>query len=181
MRLLDKHARRDKQLIALHRELRRLCHAQHHAPIVPLERPYACGWVKFYVLEDQVKRRPDVAMFLTILAAVNRRVYSRARNFIHKNGQRIGIHPRVIPTREWLKFNWPASHRCFFGYGNWRLDDHPGRPIKWRDSIIGFKLVHNWWLREEIQPHLITHQRVDLPKVRSRIAEIEAFFAADHR
>jgi len=27
------------------------------------------------------------------------------------------------------------------------------------------------WLREEIQPHLITHQRVDLPKSVLRLAE----------
>jgi len=107
---------------------------------------------------------------------VNQRVYSRDRNFLHRNGQPIVLRPRIIPVREWLKLAWPSSHQRFFGYGCWRLEDRPWTPIKWRAQITGFRLFQFWWLREEVQPHLITHQRVDLPDVRSRIAEIENFF-----
>lgn len=178
MRYLDKYSGRDKHLLALERELNRLHRAQVHAPIIPLERPYQRGWVKFYVLENRIAQRPDVAIFRAMLAQVNRRVLSRERSFINRSGHEILLRPRIIPTREWLKLAWPASRQRFFGYGCWRLDDQPWTPIKWRRHITGFKLVHLWWLREDVQPHLMTHQRVELPQVRSRIAEIEAYLEA---
>ncbi|ACB74338.1 hypothetical protein [Opitutus terrae] len=178
MRFLDKHVSRDKRLLSLERELNRLYQAQTHAPIIPLERPYQRGWMKTYVLDARVSQRPDAMLFRTILTQVNRNVYSRERSFLNRNGDEIRLSPRIIPTAEWLKLAWPASHQRFFGYGCWRLDDQPWTPIKWRRYITGFRLIHMWCLREDIQPHLITHQRVELPKVRSRIAEIETYLSA---
>jgi hypothetical protein len=175
MRFLDKYSGRDKHLLALERELHRLYHAQTHAPIIPLERPYQRGWVKYYVLESRIAQRPDATLFRMMLTQVNQRIYSRDRSFRKKCGQEILLRPRIIPTREWLRLAWPASHERFFGYGSWRLDDQPRTPIKWRRHVTGFKLVHVWWFREEVQPNLITHQRVELPEVRSRIAEIDAY------
>lgn len=176
MRFLDKHGQRDKRLLALEREVNRLYRAQYHAPVIPLERPYQRGWVKSYVLEERVRRRLDAPMFEAILRAVNQRVYCRDRNFVNRQAHPVVLRPRVIPVREWLKLAWPASHQRYFGYGCWRLDDRPWTPVKYRSHITGFKLVQLWWLREDIQPHLITHQKVDLPDVRSRIAEIETLF-----
>jgi hypothetical protein len=43
---------------------------------------------------------------------------------------------------------------------------------------VGFKLIRFWWIEEKIEPLLITHQRVDLPDVRSRMAEIDAYLTA---
>lgn len=178
MIFLNKHSARDKRLLALERELHRLWQAQLHAPVIPLERPYQRGWLKFYVLADRIDRRPDAAMFRAMLAQVNHCVYSRERSFINRAGHPMPLRPRVIPAREWLKLAWPMSHQRFFGYGHWRLDDQPWTSVRWRQHIMGFKLFHTWWLREEVQPHLVTHQRVEIPQVRARIAEIDAELAA---
>lgn len=123
-------------------------------------------------------QRPDAAVFRAMLAQINQRVYARERSFITRDGHAILLHPRIIPTHQWLKLAWPMSHQRFFGFGQWRLDDQPWTPIKWRKHITGFKLMLAWWLREEVQPHLITHQRVELPQVRSRLAEIDAYMQA---
>ena len=173
MRYLEKFSARDKWLLALERELHRLNQAFRDAPIIPVERPYQRGWVKFYVLDDEILRRADTAMFRVMLPQINQRVRSRDRTFCNRHGQPILLRPRIIPTREWLKLGWPAKQQRFFGYGHWRLDHEPWRPIKWRQHICGFKLLDLSWLRENVQPYLITHQRVDLPDVRSRLAEIE--------
>lgn len=178
MRFLDKHSGRDKRLLALERELNRLGKAQANAPIIPLERPYQRGWVKTYVLGDRIDQRPDAAVFRTILTHVNQRIYARHHSFTRPNGDEIVLRPRIIPTHEWMKLGWPMSHQRFFGYGSWRLEDEPWMPVRWRKHVSGFKLVRTAWLKEDIQPRLITHLRVDLPEVRSRIAEIEAFLTA---
>ena len=174
MRFLGKHSGREKQLRALECEAQRLWQARRHAPIIPLEHPYQRGWDKFYVLDERIAQRPNAVVFRVMLAQINRRIHSRERSFVSRRGYPIELHPKIIPVREWLKLGWPAKQQRFFGYGHWRLDDEPWTPIKWRKHVAGFKLVHTSWLREEIQPHLITHQRVELPAVRSRLAEIEA-------
>jgi len=175
MRFLDKYSVRTKRLLALEREAQRLYQAHWHAPIVPLEHPYQKGWMKTYVLDDRMARRPDIGMFRAMLTQINQRVYSRERSFLSRSGEAIVLRPRIICLREWMKLAWPASHQKFFGYGQWRLEDAPWTPLRWRKHITGFKLIRAWWLREDLQPHLITHQRVELPEVRARLAEIEAY------
>jgi hypothetical protein len=176
MRFLDKYSARDKRLLALEREMNRLNQAHRDAPIIPLERPYQRGRAKFFVLDEEILRRADTAIFRTMLPQINQYVIARDRSFLTKRGQPILLRPRVIPTREWIKLGWPAKQQRFFSYGHWRLDHEPWRSIKWREQARGFKLINLSWIREEVQPHLITHQRVDLPDVRSRLTEIKNHF-----
>ena len=181
MRFFEKHAAREKFLRCLEREADRLHHAQSNAPVVPLEQPYQRGWVKTYVLRDDVPRRPDADGFRAALKIVNQRVYARTRAFTDRNDEPLLLQPRIIPAREWRASALPASHQRFFGLGHWIAETAlHWRFTRWQHHIFGYKLVSDWWLVETIQPHLITHQRVELPKVRSRLAEIEAYMAAHH-
>ncbi len=178
MRSFDKHASLEKRLRQLSREHRRLQHAQWHAPIVPLARAFQRGWEKTYVLREDIRRRPDMRVFAEVLAEVNQRLYSRNREFTDRQGHPLVLRPRIIPVAEWLQLDWPASHQRLFAYGHWRLEDGLWRPERWRRHILGFRLVRAWWLAESVQPFMVTHQRVDLPEVRSRLAEIDAFMTA---
>ncbi|MFT3868807.1 MAG: hypothetical protein QM715_10145 [Nibricoccus sp.] len=177
MRFLDKHTTRDKLLLRLERERNRLWQAQRDAPIVPLEHPYQRGWVKTFQLREDVSRRPDAAIFRTILAAVNLKVFSRNREFLNPRGEEILLRPKKLRIDQWRKLAWPASHQRFFAFGHWRADEEAWMPLRLRRLLPGYKLVHNWWLVEDAQPHLITHQRVELPTVRKRLSEIEAYLS----
>lgn len=174
MRFLDQHATRDKQLRRLDRELNRLNHAQWKAPLIPLERPIQRGWVKTYVLRDDVRRRPDAAVFAAVLAEVNVRLYSRNRGFLDRNGRPMPFGHQIVPMWRWQRLNWPVAHQSLFSYGVWPCRHDPPQPRRRRGVEVGFKLFRDWWLEETVQPWFVTHQRVDLPDVRRRIAEIEA-------
>ena len=177
MIFLDKHTTRDKRLLRLEREHDRLWHALHDAPVVPLEKPYQHGWLKTYVIEPLVLRRPDAEIFRRVLAAINRKVWSRGRDFRNRNGDPIVLRPRIIPPREWSRLGWPASHARLFSYGHWEdAAEICHRPHK-RRLYIGYALRRQWWLCEDVQPRMITHRRVDLPEVRKRLAEIDAHFS----
>jgi hypothetical protein len=179
MHFSNKHTLRDKQLLRLERELIRLCKARWNAPIVPLERPYQRGWVKTFKLRDDALHHPEVKVFQAVLLIVNQKVISRHRDFTNKTGGRQLLRPRIIPVHEWSRRPWPFSHQRLFAYGQWELEDiYPWTAIRQRDCVRGFRLVRTWWLEEIVRPLMITHQKVDLPKVRSRIAEIEAHFTA---
>jgi hypothetical protein len=178
MTLLRKQEQRDKHLLKLEREHNRLFPALRDAPLVPLEKPYQLGWIKTYALVAEVLRRPDAAVFRRVLAVVNSRVWSREANFKLRNGDAIVLRPRIIPPKEWERLGWPASHKKLFSYGHWE-DEMELRPwFRKRRLRIGYAVNRPWWIKEEVHPRMITHRRVDLPDVRSRLAEIDAHF--DH-
>jgi hypothetical protein len=175
MRYLNKHANREKELRRLDRERGRLWHATREAPLVPLEHPLQRGWMKTYVLAKGIDRRPDAAIFRSMLAAVNQRVYSDERSFVDRfTGRPIALQPRLLSFDELESHGWPVSHRRFFERGPWRINGVLVRAADRVDGSATYKLVRTWWLREEVQPDLITHRRVDLPDVETRLAEIEA-------
>jgi hypothetical protein len=176
MRFPDKYTTRDKHLLRLERELARLRHAHWHAPIIPLEHPYQRGWVKSFVVREDALQHPEATAFKEILKVVNHEVFSRNRAFIDRKGAPILLLPRIIPPRDWRKLAWPIKCQRLFAFGRWSKEDiYPWSLQRFRSHIVGFKLMRAWWLDENVQPNMITHQRVDLPEVRSRIAEIEAY------
>ena len=177
MRFADKHAKRDKGLLRLDRELRRLYHAQWNAPIIPLEHPYQRGWIKFYVVRKDALHHPKAEVFKAVLTEVNQHVHSLNREFVRRNGDSIVLRPDIVPVWRWNRLKWPASHQHLFALGTWPVENQfPLKPRRFRHQVYGFKLMSTWWLEESIQPFMITHQKVDLPDVRSRIAWIEAHF-----
>jgi hypothetical protein len=179
MRFSDKHTARDKHLLRLERELIRLNKAQWNAPIIPLEHPYQRGWYKTFQLREDALHHPQLLVFKTILAVVNHLVHSRHPGFVQRNGDAIVLRPLIIEPRRWTKLSWAFSHQRLFAYGQWLVEYiYPWSYYRDRNHIRGFKLISTWWLEEKIHPYMITHQKVDLPEVRSRIAEIEAHFRA---
>lgn len=178
MTLLHKKTARDKRLLALEREAARLYQTKRDAPIIPLERPYQRGWLKTLALTPEVLRRPDVEVFRTVLLKINTRLWARTREFLGSNGDPLVLRPRVIGLREWNGLRWPASHRRLLAFGHWEAGDtghvHLRPWFRRSHRFTGYTVHRPWWLREDIQPHLITHQRINLPDVETRLAEIEA-------
>jgi hypothetical protein len=174
----DKIYLKDKRLLALEREYNRLLQAKAEAPVVPLERPYQRGWVKSFVLAPDVLRRPDLAVFRTMLAAINQRLWCKNREFINRLGEPLLLRPRIIGLREWARLRWPASHLRLFTFGHWEDGDtlHYRPWFRRRRLITGYTIRRPWWLKEAVWPHLITHQRVAMPEVETRLAEIESEF-----
>jgi hypothetical protein len=187
MRFLDHRAARDQHLRSLEREVNRLRQAQDNAPLVPLEHPYQRGWVKTYVLREDVWRRPDTDVFRAVLKLINRRVRARRPTFTTLDGDPITLEPKIIPVARWTALALPAAQQRFFGLGHWPFEYRDDFLVEFRsrwkfgrrkEYVVGYKLQSTWWLAEEIQPHLITHQRVELPWVHRRLAEIEAHMSA---
>jgi hypothetical protein len=179
MRFLDKHTDRDKLLLRLERELHRLWQARAQAPIIPLEHPYRRGWFKTFVLREDACHHPETPVFRIVLEVINSRVYSHNRDFVQRSGDPIALRPLIIETKKWAKLPWTFRHQRLFGFGQWPVEDNfPWSQRYRRNWIRGFKLIRDWWLEETVLPHMITHQRVELPEVRRRVAEIEAYLNA---
>lgn len=175
-----KQAKRDKYLLRLEREYRRLCEVSDAAPVIALETPYHRGWTKTFVLRDDILRRRDASTFRRILLAINDRVYCRSPSFTDRHGKRFELRPRIIPAREWPKLQWPENHKRHFLFGYWK---QPIAHFRWdcyERLVFGYKLACDYILKEQIEPYFVTHVRTELPEVRKRIAEIEKYYA-DHQ
>ena len=165
--------RRDKELLRLEREYSRLSRARWNAPLVPLEHPFASGWIKSFVLREDILRRKDATIFRRILYAVNDRVYSRNRQFVRKDGRSIVLRPKILTVKVWRGLGWPESYKKHFQFGCWT----EGRRSRFVRPITGYKLAEPWMLVEKIEPYIVTKVQADFPEIRRRLAEIEAQFS----
>ena len=88
----DRHAELEKQ--------------KRTMPLVPLEKPYQKGYVRFFVVRDDVKRSKLGAFFENLLAKINTYQYADNRKFQKKKkrrGKRIYL-PRkqeLLSFRQW--------------------------------------------------------------------------------
>ena len=80
--------REDRELRKMAEESRRLGHARFTADLVPLEKPYQRGWVRFFKLTDRAARRPDAELLEELLTYVNNVQYCRKRLFLEWNAEK---------------------------------------------------------------------------------------------
>ncbi|KAA0127160.1 hypothetical protein FY557_14325 [Chryseobacterium sp. SN22] len=76
----------EKQIRQKYKHWRRLWEIRRNIPLVPLEKPYQKGFVRFFVLRDDIKRSSDSRFFEELLKKLNTEMYSPTRKFLKKNG-----------------------------------------------------------------------------------------------
>ena len=165
---VDLKVKEDKKALALERELNKLLELSWKAPIIPLEKPYQNGWIKFYVLRDDYTRRTDTNVYLRILKEVGIERFSRNKNFLDKNGRPLTPGLKIIGKNEWDKLGWPEHYKKYFYYGLHPVETRWGTG----GTREGYKLTHTFYLVEAIRPHMVTHTKVIYPDVQKRIREI---------
>ena len=95
----------DKQLLALHREEMTLRRLQRNLGWEPLVPPVQKGWVRSFVLRDDVARGPQAAFFAGILVKINTCEYSHRKDFRVKK-RKLGRRIYVI-RKQLLQEPWP--------------------------------------------------------------------------
>lgn len=164
--------KRDKYILALNRERKRLRMAQWHAPLIKLEQPRQQGWLRTFVFRDDILRRKDADTLVRILQSINVCQYSRRMDFTQRDEFKrwlpMGIHPSVLDQNQWNRLGLPQSCRKYF-------------IVKYQCDYRGvwhpeYHFKDEWMLVTKICPRMITHQRVLLPEVERRLAEIAKIF-----
>lgn len=179
MHTLDKHSRRDKELLALERERNRLWKAKWSAPLVPIEKPYQAGWERQFTLRDDASRRSEAPAWKQILAKFNLPLFSRDKKFIDHEGHEIIQQFKVLPKKQVEAIpGWSAQHFKWLHFGHHApayLVVYKGRTsIHFKNSIEGFyPVIPGFYLVDEIKPYIATHMRVHMPEVEQRLAFIE--------
>lgn len=168
---------KDKHYRSLYKEYRKLLDVQRSAPLIEIDEPYQRGWVRFFKLRDDASRRSDAATLTEILKRVNVYQYCRKGTFMQKNQKTksyepIGHYPKRYTIKEWSRLEWLESYRKYFEA---RLVTERNWKNQWvRNQRYVFK--YPFYFVSCTEKHFVTHHRVKLPDVESRITEIMNYF-----
>ena len=94
--------KRDRYILLLERERRRLYRAQWNAPLIELEKHRQQGWFRELRLTADALCRKDAPDSIRMLDAMNRRQFSWCREFMHQ----IGCSKKWVPMKFYLRSNY---------------------------------------------------------------------------
>ena len=169
--LQKKQLQKQKEVVAAVIELNKLQKLSWNAPLVPLEKPIQTGWLRTFKLRDDCSRRNDAAAYKTICKEIARSCFCRKQTFLDKKGDEVKPTLRIIGEGEWDKLGWPEYYKKYFAFGNWSIYKYG-----LKQTVKGWKFWREYYfVDDDITPYFITHQRVKMPDVETRIAELNRF------
>lgn len=167
----------EKQIRKKHERSRELWKIRRDLPLIPLEKPYQKGFVRFFVVRDDVKRSKDGDFFEEILRKINTYMYSENRKFLKKKrkfGRKIYVQReqklKYITSFSWNdpKLGLTDRERQYFE----KKDEYC--PIR---RIFGtyYKFIEPWRFRLRVKPNMITHYKpLDL-ELEKEYAQLESY------
>ena len=151
----------EKQLHFMHTEELRLFKAKSDLPIIMLQTPYQKGWIRYFVLRNDVLRLSNAPFFEQLLTKINTYHYSYKKTFskkIRKNGKKIEIvesqHLYQIPVYQWNceKFGLTDLEKTYFSLvEEWSVN--LGRMIQF------YQFNESWRFVLQTRPNIITHKK----------------------
>ena len=75
---------RDKHLLSLSKREDEIWNLIRKQPLIPLEKPYQKGFVRKFILREDVALSKDSELLQTILDSINNKQYSDNKKFKHK-------------------------------------------------------------------------------------------------
>ncbi len=173
--------KRQKRLLALWREVDRLNESIREAGLEPLEEPYQRGWERWFEWRQEARRRKDFPVMEGVLELIQKREWSRFPDFRQRNRRTGRSRPQEhLPVEVTVK---KLQTKC----GNPALVKYfetvRFRPVEgWKHLCVlrtnewggMLRFMHPELLESRVEPYWITHRRVHLPAVESRLDEINS-------
>ncbi|SHG82506.1 hypothetical protein SAMN02787100_4762 [Chryseobacterium sp. OV279] len=167
----------EKQIRKKYKRSKELWYLRRNIPWIPLEKPYQRGFIRFFVLNDDVKRSEDADFYEGILKKIATYMYSESRLFLKKRrkfGRRIYVEKpqrlNTVSSYAWTdpKFGLSPRERPYF------LKKEEYNPFRKRNETY-YEFTEPWRFTLRIKPNMITHYKpVDLDLERE-YAEIKAY------
>ena len=159
--------KRQKALFKQRREL----------PLVPLEKPYQKGYVRFFVLREDVRQGKQADFFATLLEKINTYQYADTRKFQKKKkrrGKRVYIARKqelyAFSQWEWEraleKGKFTQKERAYFA----KIECFNRQKDRFE---IHYEFTEAWRFELRVKPNMITHYRpVDIA-IERELAELD--------
>ncbi|MCE4066541.1 hypothetical protein LXM63_15670 [Chryseobacterium gleum] len=151
----------EKQIRKKYRRSKELWEIRRNTPWIPLDKPYQRGFVRFFVVREDVKQSKDGDFFEGILKKINTYMYSDNRKFLKKKrkfGRKIYVE-REQKLRYITSYSWNYSNLELTGrerqYFEKKEDYCPVR------KIFGtyYQFTEPWRFALRVKPNMITHYK----------------------
>ncbi|MEM9018077.1 MAG: hypothetical protein AAGC68_13765 [Verrucomicrobiota bacterium] len=162
------------------KESRRLHRVQYNAPLLELEKPYQRGWMRYLHLSDRANRRPEAERLEELLHYVDHIQLSRTGKFdewVPREKRRVPRkhRPRRISLRCFLTLKIPTRLYRYFRFtsGARIVNDELLESLRRRGQGASLEVNCEHLFESRTVPYYVTHQRVDLPEVKSQSAFLD--------
>lgn len=171
----------EKQIRKKYKRSRELLAIRRKIPLVPLEKPYQKGFVRFFVVRDDVKRTKDGEFFEGILMKINTYMYSETRKFLKKKrkfgrkiyvirDQKLG---HLLPS-QWNdpKLGLTTREKQYF------LKREEYNPFRKRYNVY-YEFIEPWRFNLQVKPYMITHYKPLNSDLEKEIDELDFYLNQD--
>lgn len=170
----------EKKLIRLHREQKAVWIAMRNLGWIPLTPPIQQGWVRSFVLREDVRRGKDAPFFEGILKKINTHLWSARKDFkkkSRKKGRKIYVDREQylldVRPHDFFSRKFTDRERIYFY--------EVQRPVYGRAMYeIVYRFVEPWRFVLKVRPKLITKARMKDAALEQRYAEIENYLRVDN-
>jgi hypothetical protein len=169
----------EKQIRKKYQRSKELWEIRRNIPLVPLEKPYQKGFVRFFVVRDDVKRSKDGDFFEGILNKINTKMYSETRKFLKKKrkfGRRIYVirDQKLVQLSEYQwndpKLGLTTREKQYF------LKREEYNPFRKRYNIY-YEFIEPWRFVLRVKPNMITHFKPLRSNLEKEIDELNSYLS----
>lgn len=167
----------EKQIRKKYRRSEELWQIRRNTPWIPLDKPYQRGFVRFFVVREDVMRSKDGEFFEGILKKINTYMYSESRRFLKKKrkfGRRIYVE-RVQKLRHISSYSWndpklglTARERQYF------LKQEEYCPAR-KSYVPYYEFIEPWRFTLRTRPNMITHYKPVNFELEKECAELDNY------
>lgn len=151
----------EKQIRTKYKRSRELWKIRRNLPLIPLDKPYQRGFVRFFVVREDVKQSKDGDFFEGILKKINTYMYSDNRKFLKKK-RKFG---RKIYVEREQKLRYITSYS--WNYPKWELTDRERQYFEKKEDYcpvrkifgIYYQFTEPWRFALRVKPNMITHYK----------------------
>lgn len=160
------------------KHIRKLWKIRQDLPLVPLDEPYQKGFVRFFVLREDIQRGKYAEFFQTILDKINTYDYCDNRKFLkrkRKRGKKIYV-PREQSLHKIPEWQFPEYKKVKFDEKEQRYfikteEYNPHRKV-W-ETLWEFR--DKWMFVLKVKPYMITHYKPVDCELESQIAQLDKY------
>ncbi|SMC92675.1 hypothetical protein [Chryseobacterium sp. YR221] len=170
-----------KQIRKKYKRSEELRDIKRNIPWIPLDNPYQRGFVRFFVVRDDVMRSQDGEFFEGILKKINTYMYSESRQFLKKKrkfGKRRYVEKeqklKRISSWSWNdpKFGLTVQERQYF----LKYEEYcPHRKC----NEVYYEFAEPWRFILRVKVNMITHYKPVDFELEKEYAELE-YYLSDH-
>ena len=167
----------EKYLRACIKRQKALFKQRRELPLVPLEKPYQKGYVRFFVLREDVRQGKQADFFETLLEKINTYQYADTRKFQKKKkrrGKRVYIARKqelyTFSQWEWERAlergKFTQKERAYFA----KIECFNRQKDRFE---IHYEFTEAWRFELRVKPNMITHYRPVDVAIERELAELD--------